>query len=126
MARPCRRGGVGTDGLLLGGWRGRVAFQALRGELPGGVELRPVSGAIRSDGQSITFDALKGKIGDGEASASVDARDGANGLALNASVELKSVDGAALHYRGLNMPSGRSSLQMTLASQGRSASATFL
>src|SRR5262249_19321898 len=45
---------------LLGGWRGRIAFQALRGTLPDGIELRPVGGAIKSDGQSLALDALKG------------------------------------------------------------------
>src|SRR5207248_8518753 len=38
-------------------------------------------------------------------------------------LEFSGVDGAALHYRGLKMPSGRASMQTTLASQGRSASA---
>ncbi len=108
---------------LLQGWRGRIAFQALRGTLPGGGELRPVSGAIKSDGQTLTFDAIKGGIGGGDASASIDAKPGANGIALNARVQLNAIDGAALHYRGLAMPAGRASLQMTLASQGRSASA---
>jgi large subunit ribosomal protein L24 len=108
---------------LLKGWRGHIAFQALRGTLPGGGELRPISGTIKSDGQSLTFDALKGTIGGGEANASIDAKPGANGIALNANVQLKGVDGAALHYRGLAMPSGRVSLQMTLAAQGRSTSA---
>ncbi|MEA2917341.1 MAG: hypothetical protein QOJ15_9422 [Bradyrhizobium sp.] len=108
---------------LLKGWRGRVAFQALRGALPGGGELRPVSGIVRSDGQSLTFDSIKGSIGGGEASATIDAKPGANGIALNARIELKGVDGAALHYRNLAMPAGRSSMQMTLSSQGRSASA---
>jgi hypothetical protein len=108
---------------LARGWRGRVAFQALRGELPGGGELRPVSGVIKSDGQAITFDTLKGGIGGGRASATIDARDGANGLALNANVELKDVDGSALHFRGLKMPAGSTSLQMALTSQGRSISA---
>ena len=108
---------------LLKGWRGHIAFQALRGTLPGGGELRPISGTIKSDGQSLTFDALKGTIGGGEASASIDAKPGANGIALNANVQFKGVDGAALHYRGLAMPSGRASLQMTLAAQGRSTSA---
>ena len=108
---------------LLKGWRGRVAFQALRGTLPGGVELRPVSGTVRSDGQSLTFDALKGGIGGGEATASIDVRPGGNGIALNANVQLAGVDGNALRYRGLAMPAGRTSMQMTLASQGRSASA---
>jgi AsmA-like C-terminal region/AsmA family len=108
---------------LLKGWRGHVAFQALRGALPGGGELRPVSGTIKSDGQSLTFDAIKGTIGGGEATASLDAKPAADGIALNARVQLRGVDGAALRYRGLAMPAGRASMQMTLASQGRSASA---
>ena len=105
------------------GWRGKVAFQALRGQLPGGSELQPVSGIVKSDGQSLTFDAIKGKIGGGEASASFDARPGANGIVLNASIQLSGVDGTALRYRNLAMPTGRASMQLTLASQGRSAQA---
>jgi hypothetical protein len=108
---------------LLKGWRGRIAFQALRGQLPGGGELRPVSGTVRSDGQSLTLDALKGGIGGGEANATIDARQTTNGIALNARVQLNAVDDAALRYRALKMPSGRTSLQMTLTSEGRSASA---
>ncbi len=108
---------------LLKGWRGRIAFQALRGLVPGGAELRPVSGVLKSDGQSLVFDALKGGIGGGEANASIDARQSASGLALNARVQFTAVDGGALHYRALAMPAGRASLQMMLASQGRSASA---
>ena len=108
---------------LTKGWRGKVTFEALRGALPGGAELQPVSGTIKSDGQSLTFDGIKGKIGGGEATATVDARQGANGLALNANVQLSGVDGSALRYRGLSMPKGRASMQMTLLSQGRSASA---
>jgi large subunit ribosomal protein L24 len=110
-------------GGLLKGWRGRIAFQALRGQLPGGGELRPVSGTVKSDGQALTFDALKGGLGGGDATATIDARPGANGIAVNARVQLTNVDGAALRYRSLAMPAGRVSLQMTLASQGRSASA---
>jgi uncharacterized protein involved in outer membrane biogenesis len=108
---------------LVKGWRGKVAFQALRGQLPGGSELQPVSGVIKSDGQSLTFDAIKGKIGGGEATANLDIRPGANGIALNASVQLSGVDGSALRYRNLAMPAGRSSMQAALASQGRSAAA---
>jgi large subunit ribosomal protein L24 len=111
-----------TAGLVKG-WRGKVTFQALRGTLPGGSELQPVSGIVRSDGQSLTFDAIKGRIGGGEATATIDARPGANGIGLNASIQLSGVDGTALRYRNLAMPAGRASLQMTLASQGRSASA---
>ncbi|MEH2515558.1 hypothetical protein V1279_001131 [Bradyrhizobium sp. AZCC 1610] len=108
---------------LAKGWRGRIAFQALRGLLPGGSELQPVSGVIKSDGQSLSFDAIKGKIGGGDVTASMDAKPGANGIALNASVQLSGVDGTALRYRNLAMPAGRASMQMTLTSQGRSASA---
>ncbi len=106
---------------LARGWRGKVAFQALRGLLPGGSELQPVSGVVKSDGQSLTFDAITGRIGGGEVSATIDARPGANGIGLNASVQFSGVDGAALRYRNLAMPAGRASLQMTLTSQGRSA-----
>jgi large subunit ribosomal protein L24 len=111
-----------TAGLVKG-WRGKVAFQALRGTLPGGSELQPVSGIVKSDGQSLTFEAIKGKIGGGEATATIDARPGANGIGLNASIQLSGVDGTALRYRNLVMPAGRASMQVTLASQGRSASA---
>ena len=108
---------------LLGGWRGRIAFQALRGTLPGGVELRPFGGTIRSDGQSLAFDALKGGVGGGEISASFDARNGANGVALNARIELANVDATTLRYRDLALPKGRASMQMALTSQGRSVAA---
>jgi large subunit ribosomal protein L24 len=108
---------------LLAGWRGQLAFQALRGTLPGGGELRPVSGVIRGDGQSLRFDTIKGTIGGGEATADIEARRTPSGLALNARLALSGVDGAALRYRALAMPAGRTSIRMTLASQGRSASA---
>ena len=108
---------------LVKGWRGRVAFQALRGVLPGDVELQQVGGTIKADGQSLVFDDIKGKIGGGEASATIDARPGPNGIAVNARAQLSNVDGKALRYRALAMPAGRVSLQMTLTSQGRSAAA---
>jgi len=108
---------------LMKGWRGRIAFQALRGGLPGGGELRPLSGAIKSDGQSLTFEGLKGKLGGGEATATIDARPDPNGIVINSRVDLAGVDDNALHYRGLKMPPGRTSLQMTLMSRGRSVAA---
>lgn len=108
---------------LVSGWRGRIAFQALRGALPGGIELRPVGGIIRSDGQSLALDGLKGGLGGGEMSASLDARNGANGLALSARIELANVDAATLRYRDLALPKGRASAQMALTSQGRSVAA---
>ena len=108
---------------LLKGWRGQITFQALRGSLPGGGELRPVSGTVVNDGQSLAFDEIKGVIGGGAATAHIDARQTSDGIALNARVQLTGVDGAALHYRQLKMPAGRTSMQMTLASLGRSTSA---
>ena len=108
---------------LLQGWRGRLAFQALRGVLPGSGEVRPVSGVVRGDGQSLTFDGLKGLIGGGEATAAIEAKQTVSGLALNARLQFSGVDGSALRYRALAMPAGRASMRMTLASQGRSASA---
>ncbi|AMA56599.1 AsmA family protein [Bradyrhizobium sp. CCGE-LA001] len=108
---------------LVSGWRGRIAFQALRGTLPGGIELRPVGGTIRSDGQSLAFDALKGNVGGGEMSASLDARNGASGLTVNTRIELRNVDATTLRYRDLSLPKGRASVQMALTSQGRSVEA---
>jgi large subunit ribosomal protein L24 len=78
---------------------------------------------VRSDGQSLTFEDIKGKIGGGEAIVNIDARQSASGIALNARVQFGGVDGRALRYRALAMPAGRVSMQATLASQGRSASA---
>nr|WP_249145414.1 AsmA-like C-terminal region-containing protein [Bradyrhizobium diazoefficiens] len=118
-----RESGEPLGAGLLGGWRGRVAFQALHGTLPGGIELRPVGGTLRSDGQSLALDALKGGIGGGEMSASLDARNGAGGMALSARIELANVDAAALRYRDLALPKGRASVQMALSSQGRSVAA---
>ncbi|MDB5504515.1 MAG: hypothetical protein JWR89_4417, partial [Tardiphaga sp.] len=108
---------------LLQGWRGQLAFQALRGTLPGGVEVRPVSGVVKSDGQSLSIDAIKGGLGGGEFTADIDAKPVLAGVAMNAHVEFSGVDGTALRYRSLAMPAGRTSLRLTLASQGRSASA---
>ncbi|MCK1474584.1 AsmA family protein [Bradyrhizobium sp. 197] len=116
-------GGDPLSAGLLGGWRGRIAFQALRGTLPGGIELRPFGGTIRSDGQSLALDALMGGVGGGEISANLDARNGANGLTLNARIELGNVDAAVLRYRDLALPKGRASAQMALTSQGRSVAA---
>lgn len=105
---------------LVGTWRGRIAFQSLHGRLPGGIELRPVGGTVRSDGQVLALDGLKGGLGGGEMSASLDARNNAGGLALNARIELGHVDVASLRYRDLALPKGRAALQMALSSQGRS------
>ena len=90
---------------------------------PAAANSRPVSGAIKSDGQSLTFEQLKGNIGGGEASATIDARPDPNGIIINSRLDFSGVDGTALRYRGLKMPSGRSSLQMTLMSRGRSVAA---
>ncbi|MGY4622298.1 AsmA family protein [Bradyrhizobium sp. USDA 4486] len=118
-----RHAGEPLNAGLISGWRGRIAFQALHGTLPGDIELRPVGGIIRSDGQSLALDGLKGGLGGGEMSASFDARNGANGLALSARIELRNVDAASLRYRDLALPKGRASAQMALSSQGRSIAA---
>jgi large subunit ribosomal protein L24 len=113
---PLRPGWVQT-------WRGRVAFQSLRGNLPGGSELRPVSGVFRGDGQSFVLDGLKAGIGGGELTATVEGRQTADGLAVSARAQLAGVDGAALKYRSLAMPKGRVALKLTLLSRGRSLAA---
>jgi large subunit ribosomal protein L24 len=122
-------GAAGPDGAaplgrgLLTGWRGQVAFQALRGGLPGGAQLQPFSGVVRSDGRSLSLDAIKGRIGGGDVKADLNARPSPDGLALSANLEFAGVDGTALRYRGLAMPAGRTALQLTLSSAGRSPAA---
>ena len=43
---------------------------------------------LKSDGQSLTLESVKGKLGDGDATANLDVRQDPNGIALNARVEL--------------------------------------
>ena len=107
---------------LMRGWRGQVAFQALRGILPGGVELRPIGGALKTNGDALSFHDIRGKLGGSDIVAEVDARPGLNGLGIDARLQFANADASVLRYRGLAMPAGRASLQMTLASRGRSAS----
>ncbi|MGH7064179.1 MAG: AsmA-like C-terminal region-containing protein, partial [Stellaceae bacterium] len=71
----------------------------------------------------LTLENLKGKLGGGEVTATIDARPDPNGIAINSHLDFAGVDGNALRYRGLKMPSGKTSLQMTLMSRGRSAAA---
>lgn len=106
---------------VLAGARGELAFQALRGLLPGGLELRPVSGTVKGSGAALTLDGVKGTIGGGNVAADLTATGGRDGLAIDARVKLDGVEGATLGYRGLTMPAGRTSLQMTLSTRGRSA-----
>ena len=115
--------GAPLGNSMLEGWRGKIDFEALRGALPAGLELQPVSGVLKSEGQSIAINALKGRIGGGEARADLDARQTADGLALSGNMQLDGVDSAALRYRGLTMPSGKTSMRMSFASQGRSIAA---
>lgn len=109
---------------VLQGWRGQLVFEALRASLPGGAELQPFNGVIKSDGRALTVNAIKGKIGGGDLVADIDLKPvAATGHAVSARVELTGAEGGMLRYRGLAMPAGKTSLKMSLASQGRSASA---
>ncbi|MGP9811518.1 AsmA family protein [Rhodopseudomonas sp. NSM] len=107
---------------LLRGWRGKLAFQALRASLPGGAELQPFGGVLRHDGQTLTLDS-KGKLGGGDAKVVLHARPGDAGVAFDANVALTGADAAALRYGEQSLPAAKASLQMTLDSVGRSASA---
>lgn len=101
-------------------WRGRLSFSALRATLAG-AELRAVSAVLRSDGASLAVDQLSGGLGGGEAKADLVLRRVGGETALNATLKLANVDGAALRWRGLAMPLGRVSMQAALAGSGRSA-----
>ncbi|WP_148287829.1 AsmA-like C-terminal region-containing protein [Rhodopseudomonas sp. B29] len=107
---------------LTSGWRGKVTVHALTAGLPGGSKLQPLDGVLRSDGQALTLETT-GKLGGGEAAATLTARPGDGGLALTGKVSLNSADGSALHYGDLVTPAGKATLKASLASTGRSAAA---
>jgi AsmA-like C-terminal region len=105
---------------LLGGWRGRIEFSALRGTMPGG-EFRPFNGVLRNDGQALVLENLSAGLGGGKLQADVAARRSPEGVALTGRVQLEGVDGATLKHRGLAMPAGRVSARTSVSGQGRSA-----
>ena len=109
---------------LLKGWRGQITFQALRGSLPGGGELRPVSGTVVKRRPVADLRRHQGhdrrRRGDRHISTPGQTADG---IALNARVQLTASMARRCTIGGLEMPAGRTSMQMTLASQGRSTSA---
>jgi large subunit ribosomal protein L24 len=108
----------------LQGWRGQLAFQALHASMPGGLDIQPLNATIKSDGRALTVDGIKGKLAGGDLIADIDLKPTATtGYAVGARVELTGAEGSALRYRGLSMPLGKTSLKMSIASQGRSASA---
>ena len=115
-AEPLARG-------MLNRWRGSISFDSLRAILPGGVEVRQFGGVLRGDGQALVLDNGKGKLGGGDATVTADARQTSDGTSINANVQIVDADGADLRLRGLAMPEGKISIQVSLASQGRSASA---
>jgi hypothetical protein len=118
-------GRAATDPLGLGliGWRGSVAVKAEKAVLPGGMEAASVSGTMRGDGSSLSFDNVKMAIGGGAATLSASIKRGASDSAIDASFKLENADAAALKYRGLQLPPGKASVRMTLATRGRSAAA---
>ena len=91
--------------------------------MPGGSELQPVSGIVKSDGQSLSFDAIKGKIGGGDVTASIDARQSAERHRIECAASSWPASTARRCAIAAGDAGGRASMQMTLASQGRSASA---
>ena len=118
-------GGAATDPLGQGliGWRGSVAVKADKALLPGGMEAAAVSGTMRGDGSSVSFDNVKMAIGGGAATLSAAVKRGASDSAIDASFKLEHTDASALKYRALQLPPGKASMRMTLATRGRSAAA---
>ena len=91
--------------------------------MPGGSELQPVSGIIKSDGQSLTLRRHQGQDRRRRGHRQYRCEAGRQRHCAERERPVSGVDGTALRYRNLAMPAGRASMQMTLTSQGRSASA---
>lgn len=107
----------------LQGWRGRIAFRAARASLPGGTVMNDVAGVLRHDGTSLFADDLKASVGGGEANARLQATRGASTTSVSAQIQARNANGDALRYRALAVPEGKATLQMSLASEGRSLAA---
>jgi hypothetical protein len=114
-----------TEPLAQGlfGSRGALAVKADTVTLPGGAALKVAEGTIKSDGSSLVLENFKASLGGGSVNASAQARRDLSGTSVNADLKITDADLAKLNYRGFTMPQARASLQMTLASEGRSASA---
>ncbi len=107
---------------LLHGWRGRIAFQSLRGTSPFG-EVRPLSGIVEADGSAVTLQSASGTFAGGQAKADIAARRDSDGVAVTGHLQLSGADGTKLRYRNLAMPAGRAAAELNFAATGRSASA---
>lgn len=122
-------GGAGranTEPLETGwlqGWRGKIAFRAVRAALPGGTVLNDLGGVLRHDGTSLFADDLKAGLGGGEVIGSMQATRGTSNTSVRAQIQAKGADGNALKYRALALPGGKASVQATLSSEGRSLAA---
>jgi len=114
-----------TDPLAHGliGWRGSVAVKAEKAMLPGGMETGAVSGTVRGDAASISFDNVKAVVGGGAATLSAAIKRSPSETTIDASLKLEQADASALRYRGLQLPPGKASVRMTLATRGRSGAA---
>ncbi len=75
-----------TDPLAQGliGWRGSVVMKAGKAALPGGMELAAVSGTMRGDGSSISFDDVKGTVGGGVTAGAAAGADAAGAIVVAA------------------------------------------
>lgn len=105
---------------LLGRWRGKLAFSALGANL-GALEMRPLAGVLKGEGETLTLDALDGRIGGGTIKGDVIARGGGEGVALDGRLQLTNVDGAVLRFGQLALPAGRVTAQLSLQAAGRTA-----
>jgi len=102
------------------GSSGVIELQAPRGILPGGLEVKALSGNLRCDGASLSLGG-KGVVGGGEATGEMTAQSSAEGVSVDARLQLSGVDGASLLWRGLAPPAGKTALQLTLSGRGRTA-----
>ena len=104
---------------LVGRWRGQLAFSALGASL-GALEMRPLAGVLKSDGDTLTLDAINGNLGGGTVKGDLIARGGGEGIALDGRLQLANVDGAVLRFGQLALPSGRVTAQLSMQAAGRS------
>lgn len=105
------------------GLRGSISLRSAQVRHPRMASLEAFSGTLRSDGQSLTLDNGTGQFAGGAATLNGDVRKLPNGTSANLQVKIEGADASAIRPLNLSLPEAKASLEVSLASQGRSADA---
>lgn len=108
---------------VANGLRGSIFIRSAKLQTSRMASLEAFSGTLRSDGQTLTLDNGKGQLAGGDAIFSGDVRKSSDGTSINLQMKIAGADAAAIRPFDLSLPEAKASLEISLASRGRSADA---